>query len=81
MVSHNVEVRYDHDADAAYIYVVPRGPGRSVVRTKFCDVAWEGSAISVDLDDSDALLGIEILGASKILPQALLVESQPEWPE
>ena len=78
MVSRRLEIRYDAEADAAYIYVVARGPGRTVARTTFCDVEWEGSAASLDLDAKGGLLGVEILGASKVLPASLLVEDQPE---
>lgn len=77
MVSSKLEIRYDPEADAAYIYVVPRGPGRSVARTRFCDVELQGAAISVDLDGMNSILGIEILGASKVLPAGLLTESEP----
>jgi len=76
MVNHSLEMRYDEEADAAYIYVVPRGPGRSVARTKFCDVELDGSAVSIDLNADDQILGIEILGASKVLPVSLLRESE-----
>lgn len=76
MVSRNLEVRYDPEADAAYIYVVPRGPGRAVARTKFLDVELENSAISVDFDAANTVLGVEILGASRVLPANLLSESE-----
>lgn len=76
MVRSSLEIRYDAEADAAYIYVVPRGPARSVARTRFCDVELEGAAISVDLDATNSVLGIEILGASKVLPAALLTEPE-----
>ena len=73
-----MRIEYDANADAAYIYVVSRGPGRSVAKSKFCNVEMEGSAVILSLDASNGLLGIEILGASKVLPRSLLVEDEPE---
>ena len=64
--------------DAAYIYVVPRGPNRSVARTKFCDVEFDGASINVGLDSENRIVGFEILGANKVLPEELLAESQIE---
>lgn len=76
MVSRSLEIQYDPEADAAYIYVVGLGPGRTVARTKFCDVGLQGSAVILGLDATDGIVGIEILGASKVLPPNLLVESE-----
>lgn len=78
MVTSKLEIRYDPVADAAYIYVVPRGPGRSVARTRFCNVELDGAAISIDLDAVNSVLGFEILGASKVLPAGLLTEPEAE---
>lgn len=74
MVTRSLEIRYDAEADAAYIYIIPRGSGRLVARTKSCGVELEGSAVSIDLNADDGLLGIEILGASKVLPPIVLRE-------
>lgn len=78
MVTRSVEIRYDPEANAAYIYVVPRGTNRSVARTKFCDVEFDGASINVDLDSENRIVGFEILGANKVLPEELLAESQIE---
>lgn len=80
MVSRSLEIQYDPEADAAYIYVVSPGPGpvQILARTKFCDVGLEGSSIIVGFDGANGLVGIEILGASKVLPASLLVEDEPE---
>ena len=72
MVTSNIEVHYDPDADAANVYIVARGPGRSVARTRTCDVEFDGASISVDLKADNRILGFEILGASKVLPSELL---------
>ena len=79
MVSRSLEIRYDSEADAAYIYVVNPGPGpvQILARTKFCDAGLEGSSVILGFDDANGLVGIEILGASKVLPAVLLTEPEP----
>jgi uncharacterized protein YuzE len=72
MVSRSIELRYDPEADAAYIYLVPRGPERSVAKTRFCNLEFRGAAINVDLAENDQVVGFELLGASKLLPPDLL---------
>ena len=72
MVTHNLVLRYDPEADAAYIYLVPPGPDRSVLRTAVASVRLDRAAITIDFDEADLAAGIEILGASRVLPRALL---------
>lgn len=78
MVTHTVAVSYDPEADAAYIYLVPQGPGRSVARTAVANIRLDRSAITVDFDDADVIAGFEILGASRVLPPKLLSEAETE---
>jgi uncharacterized protein YuzE len=72
MMTRGLGFRYDDRADAAYIYLVPRGADRVVARTRFCNVEFDGAAINVDLDADNRILGFEILGASKVLHASLL---------
>ncbi|TKT74862.1 DUF2283 domain-containing protein [Aquamicrobium sp. LC103] len=52
-----IDMTYDPEADAAYVYL---GKGK-VAETK------EAGPFMYDVDDKGRVLGIEILGASKVL--------------
>ncbi|MET8361717.1 DUF2283 domain-containing protein [Micromonospora sp. NPDC005171] len=63
---------YDNVADAAYIYLKhPIGPG-GVGRMAMFEP--DQGMFNLDLDAEGRVLGLEILDASKHLPQALLQE-------
>lgn len=72
MVTSVLTFTYDVEADAAYVYVVPRGPGRSVARTAFANIKMDQAAINVDFAPDGTVAGFEILGASRVLPHSLL---------
>ena len=78
MVSRDTECRYDPEADAAYVYLVPADPGRRVARTAFSHIELDRAAINVDFDDEGRVMGFEILGASRVLPQELLASTDPD---
>ena len=63
--------RYDKEADAAYIQLHPIAPGE-VARTEVADLELVSAAINLDFDSEGRLVGIEILGARRILPPELL---------
>ena len=62
-----MRVRFDPEANAAYI-ALPRAEGASVARSHVCDVHLDESAILLDFDAEGRLLGVELLGASRLLP-------------
>lgn len=67
--------RYDRIADAAYIYVKYPIDDGEVEETVPAEVASEtpiGSGINLDFDREGRLLGIEILGASRMLEEDVL---------
>jgi uncharacterized protein YuzE len=67
-----MKVTYDPAADTAMIYLVyPLQPG-SVQRTEAADVDLDHAAVMLDFDADSRLVALEILGASKVLPAALL---------
>ena len=67
-----MRVTYDATVDAAYVYLVDEiGPG-GVARTYPCDPREVRGQINLDFDSEGRLLGIEVLDASKKLPEALL---------
>jgi uncharacterized protein YuzE len=71
-----IRFKYDKEADSAYLWLGnSREAGRSA-RTEVVDLDIENGAINLDFDDGGRLIGIEILGAGKLLPAALLEEDR-----
>lgn len=70
-----MNVKYDSQADAAYIQLVHEISAGGVARTYPCDPN-EAGMINLDFDHEGRLVGIEVLGASQLLPPELLVEQQ-----
>ncbi len=67
-----MRVTYDADADAAYLYAVESIGFGEVARTVVCDIPLDRAAINLDFDSAGRLLGVEILGASRVLrPESL----------
>ena len=63
-----VRISYDSTADAAMIRLVEdSSPQHSLM----CDVEFDEAAVILILNDQDKLVGIEVLGAAKILPSDL----------
>jgi uncharacterized protein YuzE len=68
---------YDDEADAAMIYLVPIGPGEATGCHLSFPKEWEGkSHLTLDFNDANELIGIEILYASRVLPQQFLQEAE-----
>jgi uncharacterized protein YuzE len=67
-----LRMTYDSAADAAYIYVTdPIEPG-SAVTTTVLDHSLTMASVNVDFDDEDRLLGIELLGVSRLIRTGIL---------
>jgi uncharacterized protein YuzE len=66
-----IKITFDKEADAIYIYFTEIGVA-GVNRTYLCDPKENDGMINLDFDQNDRLVGIEILDASKKLPQDLL---------
>lgn len=67
-----MDLKYDPDADAAYLMVVDDiAPGEAVTQVEVEDERLRGHVI-LDLDKDGFLLGVEILGASTQLRQITL---------
>lgn len=71
-----VRFKYDKEADAAYIWLGDSREAGRTARTEVVDLEIENGAITLDFDDRGRLIGIEILGATKLLPAALLEEDR-----
>jgi uncharacterized protein YuzE len=73
-------ITYDAEANAAFIYLKREiGPGE-VARTHMCDVQVDQGAIILSFDPAGVLIGIEILGAAKLLPPEVLNEAEHDPP-
>ena len=68
-----MSITYDREADAAYIYLVPKELARRVANTYACDPQEVKGQIQLDFDESGQLIGIEVLDASRLLPEEVLV--------
>ena len=66
---------YDPEADAAFVYLADRiGPGEAP-RSLMCDLEIQEGAVILLLDDDGRVLGIELLGASRLLPPDVLASA------
>ncbi len=67
-----MRLTYDPDADAAYVYFVDVIAAGAVKRTEVSGIELVGSVIIVDFDAEGKILGIEILGAGRVLARSTL---------
>jgi uncharacterized protein YuzE len=72
-VRHHSAMRltYDPVADAAYIYLTEIRPG-DVAAHSVVDRMMDRASVILEFDQENRLIGIELLGASRVLPQELL---------
>lgn len=66
------QLSYDSAADAAYLRLADTQVHGGFARTVVTDVALENAAINLDFASDGVLLGIEFLGASRVLSAELL---------
>jgi len=65
-----MKLKYDKEADAAYIYLkgnICAGEVKKTISTS--------ENINLDFDKEQKLIGIEILNASKVMPKRIISES------
>ena len=67
-----MRLSYDQASDAATIYIVDEIVAGGAPRSVMCDLEVRDGAVILLLDDDDRLVGIEVLGASRVLPIAVL---------
>lgn len=67
-----MRIKYDGVADAATIYLVAETPAGGSERSFMTDLEVQQGAVILLLSEDQRLIGIEVLGASKILPLSLL---------
>lgn len=73
-------MRYDAEADAAYISLVDRDirPGEAVTQSDMINTPGERGTLIADFDADGCLLGIEVLAARTVLPPDLM-PAEPGW--
>jgi len=67
-----VRLTYDRQADAAYLYLKEGMKAGESARTVVCHVDLHGASIHLDFDSEDRLIGVEVLGASRIMQREAL---------
>ncbi|UCR88145.1 DUF2283 domain-containing protein [Mycetocola spongiae] len=73
-----MKITYDADANAAYIYIAESiAAGESVAQTDALATPGGLGEVILDFDRRGHLLGIEILGATGVLPPAILAAATP----
>ena len=70
-----MNIRYDPTVDAAYI-VLSEGPAAGFAFTHVCDPAEVKGQIHLDFDLAGRLTGIELIPASRLLPEDLLKRAE-----
>jgi uncharacterized protein YuzE len=63
-------ITFDRQADAAYVYLVDTIEPGEVAATDFANIPLDNAPINVDFDFDGRVLGIEILGARRVLRAA-----------
>jgi len=74
-----MRITYSKSADAAYVYLIDEIKKGEVKTIYPCDPSKEegvNGEINLDFDKEDKLLGIEILDASRKLPQEVLDKAE-----
>ena len=67
-----MKITYDKAADAAYVYLTNGVEAGGIAKTYCCDPVEVNGEINLDFDKHGKLVGIEVLGASKLLPEAVI---------
>ena len=71
-----MKITYDRLNDAAYIQIVATAQPGAAAHTEACDGEFEMASINLDFDEDWRLLGIEVLGASRVLPPDLVAAAE-----
>ena len=69
-----LRMTWDPEANAAYIYVVDSIRSGDAVTTRVLDHHLTQASVNVDFDADNRLLGIELLGVSRLLRPGILPE-------
>jgi uncharacterized protein YuzE len=70
-----MRVTFDREADAAYVHLVDKIEPGQVAATRFANIPMDCASINVDFDAEGRVLGIEFLGAGRILRPSTIASS------
>lgn len=71
-----MKITLDTDADAAFIFLDDEISPGGAPRSEICDLEIEGGAVILLLSSENQLVGLEILGASRLLTPEVLSLAQ-----
>ncbi|WP_423181220.1 DUF2283 domain-containing protein [Arthrobacter sp. NyZ413] len=71
-----MKIKFDSEADAAYIYLADEIRAGGVARTYLCDPVEVRGMINLDFVANGRLIGIEIMDASRMLTEDVLDEAK-----
>ena len=75
-----MRLTYDRMSDAATVYLVDDVGAGGAPQSVMCDLEIPEGAVILLLSADQRLVGIEVLGASRILPTNLLAKAEPPAP-
>ncbi|MGA3184295.1 MAG: DUF2283 domain-containing protein [Candidatus Dormibacteria bacterium] len=70
-----MRIKLDRVADSAFILLGDEIPPGGAPRSVMCDLDVEQGAVILLLSPEDRLVGLEILGASRVLPSEVLAQT------
>jgi uncharacterized protein YuzE len=70
-----MKITFDRKTNTAYIYFSSVEPNEPL-RTYPCDPIEIGGQINLDFDSKGTLFGIEVLDATQLLPEELLMKAE-----
>jgi uncharacterized protein YuzE len=71
-----MKVTFDAASDAAFVVLGDAIPPGGAPRSQICDLEIENTAVILLFSPDDRLVGLEILGASRVLPPQVLAQAQ-----
>jgi hypothetical protein len=71
-----VRITYEEVSDAAMVYLQDPIPPGGAPNSQICDLEVQEGAVILLLSSAYELVGLEVLGASKLLPREVLEQSE-----
>jgi uncharacterized protein YuzE len=76
----SVKLTFDADADAAFLTLIEAIPPGGAPRSEICDLEMKDAAVILLFSPEDHLVGVEILGASRVLAPEVLAQATTDKP-
>ncbi len=70
-----MKVTFDAASDAAFVVLGDAIPSGGAPRSQICDLEIDNAAVILLFSPEDRLVGLEILGASRVLPPEILARA------